>query len=203
MSAVDSQSPDGLLIAATLACEREAFTHLVLRYQAALVKAATSRLGKRELAEDAVQEAFLCAHRWLHTYDSRYSFRTWLWTILLNQCARLAKREARHSQHDAEPVPAAARTSNVGLEQQCSQTLPLERLLARETSERLCELLGKLPEPQADALRLRFFGELTFPEIAIAMGCSEAGAKHRVKAGLLKLSEWLTEQSREKTTTKL
>ena len=44
---------------------------------------------------------------------------------------------------------------------------------------------------QADALRLRFFGGLTFPEIAAAMGCSEPGAKNRVKSGLLKLAEWL------------
>jgi RNA polymerase sigma-70 factor (ECF subfamily) len=52
-------------------------------------------------------------------------------------------------------------------------------------------LLVRLPAVQADALRLRFFGELTFPEIATALGCSEAGAKHRVKTGLLKLSRWL------------
>jgi len=51
----------------------------------------------REVVEEAVQETFLCAHRWLATYDSRYSFRTWLWTILLNQCSRQAKREARQS----------------------------------------------------------------------------------------------------------
>ena len=203
MAALDSQSPDGLLIAATLAGEREAFAHLVSRYHAALLKAAISRLGRRELAEDAVQETFLCAHRWLHTYDSRFSFRTWLWTILLNQCSRLAKREAKHSTLNARTVPAQASKRDLGLEPQCPHSQPLERLLARETSERLCELLGKLPEPQADALRLRFFGELTFPEIAAAMHCSEAGAKHRVKAGLIKLSEWLTEQSREKTTTKL
>jgi RNA polymerase sigma-70 factor, ECF subfamily len=203
MSAVDSRSPDGLLIAAALTGEPEAFAHLASRYQGALFKAAISRLGRRELAEDAVQETFLCAHRWLHTYDSQFSFRTWLWTILLNQCSRLAKREAKHAPRDLDAAPVAERQSAFSLNQPCAQSSPLERLLTRETSERLTELLAKLPEPQADALRLRFFGELTFPEIAAAMGCSEPGAKHRVKAGLIKLSEWLTEQSREKTTTKL
>ena len=52
----------------------------------------------------------------------------------------------------------------------------------------------RLPQMQADALRLRFFGGLTFPEIAVAMGCSEAGAKHRVKHGLLKLGRWLSQR---------
>src|SRR5688572_28003413 len=87
---------DGSLIAAALAGEESAFAQLVERYRAPLTKAAYSRLGRRELAEEAVQEALLCAHRWLGTYDSRYSFRTWLWTILLNQCTRLGKRESRH-----------------------------------------------------------------------------------------------------------
>jgi seryl-tRNA synthetase len=32
---------------------------------------------------------------------------------------------------------------------------------------------------------------LTFPEIAAAMACSEAGAKNRVKTGLIKLAQWL------------
>src|SRR6186997_3689518 len=93
----DSHSSDGLLISAALAGDQSAFALLVERYRAPLAKAAYSRLGRRELAEEAVQEALLCAHRWLGTYDSRYSFRTWLWTIVLNQCSRLAKREARHS----------------------------------------------------------------------------------------------------------
>ncbi len=182
VAALDAQSPDGLLVAATLAGDDEAFALLMQRYQGALLKAAISRVGRREIAEEAVQEAFLCAHRWLATYDSRFSFRTWLWTILLNQCARHGKREARQG------VQARGEQANVELAASAS---PLDALLAREVSERLHELLTRLPEAQADALRLRFFGGLTFPEIAAAMSCSEAGAKNRVKTGLLKLAGWL------------
>jgi RNA polymerase sigma-70 factor, ECF subfamily len=183
VAALDAESPDGLLVAATLAGEDEAFALLMRRYQGGLLKAAISRVGRREIAEEAVQEAFLCAHRWLATYDSRFSFRTWLWTILLNQCARHGKREARQS------APARDEPTMAGL---AAGVSPLDALLARETSERLQELLARLPEAQADALRLRFFGGLTFPEIAAAMECSEAGAKNRVKTGLLKLANWLT-----------
>jgi RNA polymerase sigma-70 factor (ECF subfamily) len=170
-----------MLVAAVLAGEGEAFAQVVRRYQGALLRAAVSRLGRQQLAEEAVQETFLCAHRWLATYDSRYSFRTWLWTILLNQCSRQAKREAR------QPAPAVAE-----IEQICPQPTPLETLLQREDGRRLRELLSRLPEVQADALRLRFFGGLTFPEISAAMQCSEPGAKNRVKSGLVTLSKWLS-----------
>ena len=157
----NEHSPDGLLIAAALAGEEGAFAHLVRRYQGPLLKAAISRLGRRQWAEEAVQETFLCTHRWLASYDSRFSFRTWLWTILLNQCSRVAKREAKHVPHAAaEALPN---------ERPDLQPSPLELLLAREASEQLYELLARLPEVQADALRLRFFGGLTFTEIAAAM----------------------------------
>ena len=184
MAQFDANAPDGMLIAAALAGEGEAFALLVARYQTALLNAARSRMGQRELAEEVVQETFLCAHRWLGTYDSQFSFRTWLWTILLNQCARQAKREAR----------SQVKGQKTGIRSQPADR-PLDLLLSRETSERLQELLSQLPLMQADALRLRFFGGLTFPEIAVAMGCSEAGAKHRVKHGLLKLGRWMKHPS--------
>jgi RNA polymerase sigma-70 factor, ECF subfamily len=184
----DAQSPDGLLVAAALAGEEEAFALVVGRYQGALVRAAISRLGRRELAEEAVQETFLCAHRWLATYDSRFSFRTWLWTILLNQCSRQARREAKQSIPAIQSIPAARSSRDAEASALAS---PLDQILARESGERLHALLSRLPEAQADALRLRFFGGLTFPEIAAAMKCSQPGAKNRVKSGLLKLADWL------------
>jgi RNA polymerase sigma-70 factor (ECF subfamily) len=179
MAGSDRHPPDGPLVAAALAGDDQAFALLMQRYQPALFRLAQSRLGKRELAEEAVQETLLAAHRWLATYDSRYSFRTWLWSILLSQAARQAKREARQSA-DTLLYDAAANDQS-----------PLSNLLALESRQRLHDLLHRLPAAQADALRLRFFGGLTFPEIAAAMQCSEAGAKHRVKTGLLKLGQWL------------
>lgn len=168
--------PDGSLIAAALAGDESAFAQLAERYQGPLLHAARSRLTDRQLAEDAVQEALLCAFRWLHTYDSRYSFRTWLWTILLNQCSRIAQRRNKLPPAGDEPREPAS---------------PMEQLLARENADRLHALLAKLPETQADALRLRFFGGLKFEEIAQAMECSVSGAKNRVRLGLTQLAAWL------------
>ena len=189
---LDAQSPDGMLIAAVLAGEREAFAHLVTRYQGPLFKAAVSRLGQRALAEDVVQETFLCALKWLASYDSRYSFRTWLWTILLNQCARQGKREARQS-NVATSCQLVA--DHVARSRENPEHSPLDAVLAREDGRLVHELLARLPEVQADALRLRFFGGLTFKEIAAAMRCSEPGAKHRVKTGLLTLAQWIQDKT--------
>jgi RNA polymerase sigma-70 factor, ECF subfamily len=206
---LDAQSPDGLLIAAALAGEEEAFAWLVRRYQAALYRAAASRLGRRELAEEVVQETLLCAHRWLATYDSRFSFRTWLWRILLNQCSRQGKREAKPGVrghglgHRGQGTGDRGRGTGDRGEDAAAwfscpkQMQPLDQLLAQEASEQVHALLSRLPEAQADALRLRFFGGLTFAEIAAAMECSEPGAKNRVKSGLLKLAGWLQRSDKQ------
>ena len=83
---------DGTYVADVLAGRREQFGEIVRKYQGPLMRLAVSRLGRLDLAEDAVQETFLCAFKSLASYDSRFSFRTWLWTILLNQCRRHLRR---------------------------------------------------------------------------------------------------------------
>ena len=48
-----------------------------------------------------------------------------------------------------------------------------------------------MPEAQADALRLRFFGGMKYHEIAASMQCSLSTAKNRVRWGLTKMAEYL------------
>ncbi|MEX1040046.1 MAG: sigma factor, partial [Pirellulaceae bacterium] len=79
-----TQWTDGEIITAVIAGDRDKYAVIVNRYRPALLNLARSYLPDSAAAEDAVQQAFLNSYRWLSTYDSRYSFRTWLWTILLN-----------------------------------------------------------------------------------------------------------------------
>ena len=182
---------DGEIITAVLNGRVERFSVIVTRYQGALLRMAQERLGSSDWAEDVVQESFLCAFKSLHSYDSQFSFRTWLWTIVLNQCRRHVKRRSRkpavHTWSDA----AAGSTHVVSDTVAGDDAAPPSQLIAHERNEQLREFLARLPEAQADALRLRYFGELKFHEIADVMGCSLSTAKNRVRWGLTKLSEML------------
>lgn len=180
---------DGNLVAAVLNGDVEQFGVLVARYQRPLWRAALSRLQRSDWADEAVQEAFLCAFKFLRTYDSRYSFRTWLWTILFNQCHRIGKSRSRQmsagtSSEPGGSVDAAKFDGIAGRE-----VSPPTELIRKERSALLAEFLDQLPEPQADALRLRFFGDLKFTEIADVMQCSLSTAKNRVRWGLMKMAE--------------
>ena len=70
---------------------------VVRRYQAVLARVARSRLGRADWAEDVVQETFWPRSSRVASLRPQYSFRTWLWTILLNQCrAHYQRRRAAY-----------------------------------------------------------------------------------------------------------
>lgn len=165
------------------------FSTLVERYQGPLLALAMNRLGRRDLAEDAVQEAFLCAYKWLASYDSKFAFRTWLWTILLNQCSRTAERERRALRL------RGSLTGSSFVADESESANPSSHLETQETQSALRTALRQLPQSHADAIRLRFFGELKFDAIAQATGCSLRTAKYRVKEGLQRLGDLLQASS--------
>ena len=162
-----------------------AFETLVARYRPALVRVAVSKLGDRAHGEDVVQETLLAVFAARHTFDPRYSFRTWLWTILLHLCAQHWKRQKSHALRGGVIDPHAADATAANSE------TALDGLLRSERCDLLQRALAELPEPQADALRLRFFGGLSFDEVAAAMSSSVSGAKRRVKHGLEQLAKHL------------
>ncbi|MEM7314497.1 MAG: sigma-70 family RNA polymerase sigma factor [Planctomycetota bacterium] len=160
------------------------FEVIVRRYDAEMMRIAVARLGSRELAEDAVHEAFIAAFRGLTTFDLERSFRSWLVTILIHKCHRGYRRkvttEGRVVPLVDEPVSSAPNASK-SMEQ-------------RESYDLLYERLAQLEPNQADAIWMRYFGKLKFREIAEAAGVSLATAKNRVRAGLERLSRMLNDE---------
>jgi len=177
--------------------EVELFDCLVERYRQPLLNVAWSKLGDPTWAEDVVQEAFLAAFASRATYNPQFAFRTWLWTILLNLCRRHWQRRATRPQELSLPQSEAAELS--GYREPATQDTAPALLLRIESRTEVHRMLDRLPEVQADALRLRFFGGLQFAEIALAMDSSLGAAKQRVKNGLAALADQLRENDGEVT----
>lgn len=167
----------------------EFFEELVRRHEPALLRAARNKLCNRQWAEEAVQETFLAAFASRQRFDQRYSLRGWLWTILLNECRTLSRRERHRADRGAGWSMEAS-----AVPEPFTGATQLPDLLRAERDELLARLLAELPEAEADALRMRFFGELQFQEIAEAAACSLNGAKMRVKRGLERLAAAMSRQ---------
>ena len=171
---------------------------IVQRYRKALLRLANQQLGQPQLAEDVVQETFLNAFRWLNTYDSKYSFRTWLWTILKNACHRAYE----HSSRRAKINNSGSGSSNLMEQISSNELSAFDQLVSKEDHQHVRLLLDQLSDLQAEAVKLRFFGQMKFQEVADLLGCSLPAAKARVRQGLIHLTE-LIEQEQSQSQTEL
>jgi RNA polymerase sigma-70 factor (ECF subfamily) len=112
---------------------------------------ALALLRNRPDAEDAVQTAALRALERLHTYDDRRPFKGWWFAILRNSCMdQLRRRKA------APTTPLAG-------------DYPAPEAQADFDWARLDKAIATLPPVHQEILRLRYFGELSYADLAEAL----------------------------------
>ena len=87
----------------------QAFTDLVSNYREGLLRFLLTRVTSFADAEDALQDTLINAYRYLHSYDPRWRFSTWLYRIAINNAIRLrtADTEEIGDLHDEESDPLA------------------------------------------------------------------------------------------------
>jgi RNA polymerase sigma-70 factor, ECF subfamily len=145
-----------------------AFRLIVTRTADPLVRLAARMLGSSTDAEDVVQEAFVKAYRALTEdgFDFRSSVKTWLYRIVTHSAIDAMRRRARQlARNDSAPAPTAD-----GL------ALAEARLALAE----LGDWLQELPPEQRAALVLKAVEDLTTPEIADILECSEGAVEQRL-----------------------
>jgi len=141
-----------------------------------------------QLAEDAVQEAFVAVWRSASSYvPDRGRARTWLLTIVHRRAVDLVRREQGRR---AEPLEEAVDAHVAATEEVA--WLRLER-------ERVQQALRRLPDPQREAIELAYYGGLTQSELAARLGQPLGTIKSRMFTGLGRLAELLTEPDQETT----
>jgi RNA polymerase sigma-70 factor, ECF subfamily len=141
-----------------------AFDQLVAAHYPGIVAVARRLLPCPDDAADVAQEVFLAAWRQLGRFRRRSAFRTWLHAITLRQCA-MSARAAKHRPASLD-APETSEPAARGAP-------PIETRLEREEQERALHIaIQALPRAQREAVVLHYFGDLTCPETAAAMGIS-------------------------------
>lgn len=151
---------DNTLIEATLSGDVEAFGTLVRRYQHVLVATARHLARTTDDAEDLAQEALVDAYRNLRQLHDRGKFRAWLFGILRHKCLTYLQQR---------------RPENIPLDD-CEDTLPAP---VPDDGAGLAELLDGLPLAYREILAARYLQELSYEEIAEALGTSVANVRVR------------------------
>jgi len=77
------------LIAAAKAGSADAFCGLAQLYRERLLRFLLTRCASFADAEDVLQDTLIAAFRYLHSYDPRWRFSTWLYRIAIRNAAKL------------------------------------------------------------------------------------------------------------------
>src|SRR5215470_1770496 len=159
-----------------------AFEEIVRRYQRRVYATAYRIVRRHEVADDVAQEAFIRAHRSLDRFDTRRPFGPWICRIAAN----LAVNHVRSPEAREEALPEGHSEAPSALPG------PLDGVLDREARVQLDRALAGLPGEQRSVFCLRVFEDLSYKEIAEALGISMGTVMSRLSRAREKLREALS-----------
>ena len=142
-------------------------------------------LGRRADAEDATQEVFLKLFERASAFDGRARFSTWLHRLTVNLCLHRMERERLRL---ARALPEDGGV----LADPCAT--PPEALSRTEAREALERLLARLSPEHRAVLVLRELEELSYQEIAAALGLPEGTVMSRLSRAREKLRALMSGQ---------
>lgn len=146
-----------------------------------LIRLAVVMVGSRSTAEDVVQEAFCGLYRRWDQLSDKENGLSYLRSSVLNGCRSELRRRIRNERRAARTAPAGD-----------SASAEYAALLGEEHREVLAAL-RRLPHRQRESLVLRFYLDLSEPEIAASMGISRGTVKSTTSRALATLGRLLKE----------
>lgn len=136
--------------------------------------------GDRDAAEDLVQDTFLRAHRFWHTYRRGTNAKSWLFTICRN--TYLHQKELIRNERERPRADLDARTEAVyaAAASPGTSTNPEVEFFDRLIDDQVVEAIDDLPEEFRDVLVLSDLGDLKYAEIAEVLDIPVGTAKSRL-----------------------
>ena len=157
-----------------------AFAILYERHANVAFSLAFRMCGKRQVAEEVVQEVFLSAWRSGMRYDRRRgSVRTWVLGIVHNRAIDALRRRT---------VRDRGIVDDEGLQERVAAPERTDLDVARrEEAREIRAALGELPDEQSRVIELAYFGGMTHVQIASMLDTPVGTVKGRMRLGLAKM----------------
>jgi len=174
---------------------RQQFEALARQYHREVFNAALRMTGKYADAEDLVQEALLKAYVAFDQFAIGTNFRAWLLRILTNTHINRYRRACR----SPETVSWEEITDG-GLrrlpQESSTDPRPEEEVLADITDDAITDALSQIPDEFREAVILSDMHELSYKEIADALGIPLGTVRSRIFRGRRLLRESLSEYAK-------
>ncbi len=160
--------------------EIRAFEVIFDRHAGVAFSLAYRMCGRRAMAEDIVQEAFLSLWRTGARYDrGRGSVRSWVLSAVHNRAVDAFRREA---------VKDHRLVSDEGIaERLAAPELTDREVERRDDARQVRRALAELPADQRQVIELAYFGGFTHSQIADILHLPAGTVKGRMRLGLAKM----------------
>ena len=162
--------------------DEAAFAEIVARYTPRLRLYLRQMLGgDAHTADDALQDVWLDVFRALGRLDDAGAFAAWLYRIARDRAYRILRRRGivtMTTMDDASQVTAAANANGGGAG--AGAGAADDALLNGEAAALVHASLDRLPHDQREVLLLRFIEEMSYEQIASAVGCGVGTVRSRL-----------------------
>ncbi len=188
------QEDEAALVLAAKSGDGQAFEILVERYQQRILATSRRFTRNREDAEDIVQQSFQKAFVYLHKFEGKSSFSTWLTRIAINEALMFLRKGRVLREVSIDDLSGNEGTAPA-LEIPDSRASPESAFLQSERNRVLSAAMNKLTPGIRTAIELRDLGELSTKKVARVLGLSIEAVKGRVYQGRRRLQRVLKRES--------
>jgi RNA polymerase sigma factor (sigma-70 family) len=157
-----------LIDKATIENDEQAYAELMKRYRKPVYHMILKMVRNVDDAEDLTIEAFAKAFRSLSRFKKDYTFSTWLFRIATNNAIDfIRKKKLETMSLDTSFKDESG--ENVTIDVEDNELNPMEETIKTQKIELIRIFVDKLPPKYQRLVKLRYFDELSYEEIAVEL----------------------------------
>lgn len=154
-----------LIDKATLDHDEQAFAELMKRYKKPVYHMILKMVRNVDDAEDLTMEAFAKAFKNLQRFKKDYTFSTWLFRIATNNAIDFIRKKRLETMSlDTSFKDDSGESVTIDVED--NELNPMEETIKTQKIELIRIFVDKLPPKYQRLVKLRYFDELSYEEIA-------------------------------------
>lgn len=180
------------MLTAYLAGNKEAISQLIERHRVRVYDYIRMMVKDADLADDIFQETFIKVVRVIDEgrYKESGKFLSWVMRIAHNQVIDHFRAEKQN-----QSINESSAGYDILGTQRLTEGSIEERLVGEQIEADLRRLVAELPDEQQEVVRLRYYGGLSFKEIAEQTQVSINTALGRMRYALINLRRLIKEKN--------
>ena len=182
---------DRRMVECIKAGDETAFTFLVSKYRRSVYFVILKMVKNSNDAQDLSQETFTKAYANIHKFDDRFAFSTWLFRIATNTCIDFLRKRKIIIQSISNLIDTEDGAIYMEIHDPDSP-MPDITLSIKERNALINKAIEQLPVKFQEIVRLRFFSEYSYEEIAAQLQIPIGTVKAQLHRAKILLNEALS-----------